>query len=119
MDQNKLGRGYLYKDDQKQGTGIIIRDCLGKVLVCQSFSCDFSSDPLLTKNEVLWRALQLCAELGFDRVRLEGDAKLVIDSVLNAEECNTWYGSIIEDIKHLLKVGHSGHLILSIEKEIL
>lgn len=87
---------------QKRGTGIIVTDCLGRVLACQSSSSTSTIDPLLAECEALLRALQLCEELGLVKVCLEGDAKNVIDLVLQVEECNTWYGSLIEDIKLLL-----------------
>lgn len=45
----------------------------------------------------------LCDELGLDLVHLEGDAKVIIDVVLRAEECCTWYGTKIEDAKLFLK----------------
>lgn len=76
------------------------------MLACQSSSCTFSSDPLLAESGVLWRALQLSEELGFDRVLIiEGDAKLVTDSVLHdEEECNTWYSYLIKNIKHFMQM---------------
>lgn len=88
---------------QKRGTSIIIRDCCGEVLACQASSFAFFLDPVMAECESLWRTLMLCEELGFDRVCLKGDAKVVIDAVHELEECYTWYGTRIEDIKRVFR----------------
>lgn len=73
-------------------------------MVCQSSSAFFRGDPILAECKALWRAIQPCEELGLERVRVEGDAKVVIDVILKNEECSTWYGTIIDDVKSFLTI---------------
>lgn len=82
-----------------------IRDWHGEVLACQNSSNSFRVDPILAECEVLWRAIQLCEELGLEKVKLEGDAKVVIYAILKNEECSILYGSIINDVKSYLTSG--------------
>lgn len=68
-----------FKEGQIWDIGIIVRDSFNRVLACQSSSCTLNIDPLLAECEALSRALQLCEELGLNRVCLKGDAKHAID----------------------------------------
>jgi hypothetical protein len=47
--------------------------------------------------------------MGFLRVHLEGDAKIVVDTVNSVNVDKSWLGHVIEDIKVELKSQISGH----------
>ncbi|XP_042962509.1 uncharacterized protein LOC122296782 [Carya illinoinensis] len=80
------------KDKDSMGMGIILRDPEGglqasliasKIHVLSDFQAEVSA---------LHRAMELCIELGLNQVILEGDAKLVIDSINSKNEDNLWLG---------------------------
>jgi ribonuclease HI len=61
-------------------------------------------------------AIQLCRELGFLRVHLEGDAKGVIDAINYVDVDKCWMGHVIEDIKVELKTLAHWKLTLTLVK---
>lgn len=65
---------------------------------------------MTAKIYALWRALQLCAELNVPVMVFEGDALQVIEAVKKKEECWSWYGQLIEDVKQAMK-GNQGWTI--------
>lgn len=81
---------------------IIIGDSKGQALACLNSSSSFIPDPMLAECEALLRFMLFCEKIGCDRVVFEGDAKQIIDLILQ-EECGIWFESIIEDIKLCLK----------------
>jgi ribonuclease HI len=44
-------------------------------------------------------ALQMCREMGYSKIHLEGDAKGVIKVVNSKDADRSWMGHLIEDIK--------------------
>jgi hypothetical protein len=61
--------------------GVVVRDDCGRVLVAQSQTVlDFFTASLAEARAALL-AVQICKEVGFNRVLFEGDAKLVISAI--------------------------------------
>lgn len=71
---------------QKMGIGVVVRDHIGAFLACLSSSFTLFSQPIVAKFEALWRVLELCNELGFVDVDLEGDAQTLINAINTIEE---------------------------------
>lgn len=93
----------LCNTTQKMGIGIAMRDHCGQFLAGLSSSLDFSSKPILVEFKALWRALELCVELGLERVYLEGDAQTLIHSINGGDTSQAWRGNIIEEVQQILK----------------
>lgn len=55
--------------------------------------------PAAAEAQAALLAIQLCRELGFIKVHLEGDAKGVVDAVNSGNVDTSWLGHVIEDIK--------------------
>lgn len=68
------------------GLGVVI-GTVGDVLASMCAVRRGGSSPYMAKGYVLWRAMVLCLELGFEEVIFfEGDAKELIDVVKSKEE---------------------------------
>lgn len=93
--------------NQKICIGIVIRDWDGKVLesACEQ-SCEQRfclAQPEIAECTALWRAVDLCMQMGFTKVVLEGDSLTIIRAVQNAEFNMSQYDQVVEDVKELLK----------------
>ncbi|KAG2675064.1 hypothetical protein I3760_13G167000 [Carya illinoinensis] len=83
--------------DQKRGIAgleIVIRDEMGEVLTA---CCDQRLHvrlPAMAECLALWKALELCRDLGFCRVLFEGDAQVIIKAVNEENSDYPLYGSI-------------------------
>ncbi|KAF5452039.1 hypothetical protein F2P56_027079 [Juglans regia] len=85
------------------GLGVVLRNENGEVLACASSRKVPALDSSIVETVALWFAVELCMDLGFNRVTFEGDAQLVVKTVNSEEEDLSYGGHIIEDIKTILK----------------
>ena len=100
----------LDKRNGRMGFGVIIRDHKGDVKVMDSrWSRGFLS-PFAAKAQVVLVAIQLCLEMSFTKVYLEGDAKGVVEGVLSKEKNNGQYGHVLEDIQEGFEFFQTGRL---------
>lgn len=83
--------------------GIVIRDADGEILASVCSVRRNVDQPSLAESLALWRALEICNELAFSKVIMEGDAAVVINGVNKVAEDHSWMGHIIEDIKSFLR----------------
>lgn len=88
---------------QKMGVGIVIKDSNGDVLALISAPKYYVASPFIVESNALWKAMEMCNELGFRDVIFEGDAKAIIDVVNSEEDDESWRGQIIEDIKKIVR----------------
>ena len=68
----------LFQDVGQAGLGVIIHDSQGLVMVSLAQNIQLASSVAEMEALAATRALELVAELGFDRVIFEGDSTLVI-----------------------------------------
>lgn len=69
-------------------------------------TCDkkpYVTQPDLVACLALWHTLELCKDLGFDKVILEGDAQVLLNVDNSEGEDLSYLGHIIEDIKGVLR----------------
>jgi ribonuclease HI len=85
------------------GLGVIIRDHLGRVWASKSQTRRGFLDPTTAETMAALLAIQLCCEMGIQRVQLEGDANNVITAVNSGEPDGSSRGQITEDIREMLK----------------
>ncbi|KAF5477421.1 hypothetical protein F2P56_004061 [Juglans regia] len=91
------------KKEMKVGIGVVIGDEDGEMLIAvegQKYDVD---QPVVAEAHALRKALDVCRELSFDKVLFKGDAQVFIKTVNNASEDLSFYGSLIEGMKQLLK----------------
>ncbi|XP_042954621.1 uncharacterized protein LOC122291036 [Carya illinoinensis] len=86
------------KDKESMGMGIILRDSEGGLQATFTAPKTHILLAFQAKVSALHRAMELCSELGLNQVIIEGDAKVVIDSVNSKNEDNSWLGQEIDDL---------------------
>ncbi|XP_042979954.1 uncharacterized protein LOC122310138 [Carya illinoinensis] len=89
--------------NRTMGMRIVIRDANGEVLASVCSKRPNVVHPTLAECLALWKAIEVCKDLAFSKVILEGDAEAVIKKVNNVEEDLSWMGHIIEDVKIVVK----------------
>jgi ribonuclease HI len=85
------------------GLGIMVWDSSGNLLAAR---CDIRLGCLAlaaAEAKAAMLAIQLCHEMGFLGVHLEGDAKFVVNAINSVDVDKSWLGHVIEDIKVELK----------------
>ena len=85
------------------GLGIVVWDSFGNLLVARSEIRLGCLAPAAAEAKAAVLVIQLCREMGFLRVHIEGDAKSVVDAVNSVDVDKSWLGHVIEDIKMELK----------------
>ncbi|XP_041025335.1 uncharacterized protein LOC121265715 [Juglans microcarpa x Juglans regia] len=88
--------------NRRIGIGIIIRDCHGDVLVAVCLRKDNLVSPFIAECFALKISIELCLEMGFGSIMMEGDAKVMIEAMLSKELDESVHGQLIEDTKRLL-----------------
>lgn len=88
---------------RKVGIGVVIRDDEGGVLVAMGGQRSNAVHPAVAKSYALWKVMKVCRDLNFSNVIFEGGAQVIVDVVNEVQEDLTFYGSVIEDVKKLLK----------------
>ncbi|XP_035538485.1 uncharacterized protein LOC118343802 [Juglans regia] len=99
--------------EQIMGLGVVIRDCNGEVMAVKCANRKCRSSPFIAECSAMWEAMELCKELDFWDVWLEGDAKDVIDAVNRDEEDESRYGHVVEDLKQSLKQSKSWKVVFT------
>ena len=91
--------GATFKDINKAGLGVVIRDGFGQVLasLLEQIQLPFSLN--LVEAMAVARALSFAAELGFSRFVLEGDSELIIKALQNKEDSLAPFGHILAAAK--------------------
>ncbi|KAF5458381.1 hypothetical protein F2P56_022412 [Juglans regia] len=90
-----------YSSSSKIGMGVVIRDKKGEVVAALSASRREGQNAFVAEGMALWRAMELCLEIGMVDVEFEGDSKELIEAVMSDEEEDSRWGHIVEDIKQL------------------
>ncbi|XP_041027956.1 uncharacterized protein LOC121267920 [Juglans microcarpa x Juglans regia] len=91
------------KTNGRAGMGIMIRDHASNLQASLTASRDNTNSVFQAEGEALYRAMDLCLELGPYHVIFEGDAKEVIDAVNSKKKKdNTWLGQLTEDLQQFL-----------------
>jgi ribonuclease HI len=88
----------------RMGFGVIARDHNGEVKVMRSRLSRGFLSPFAAEAQAVLVAIQTCAEMGFSKVYMEGDAKVVIEAVLSKGQNNGQYGHVMEDIQDGVRI---------------
>ncbi|XP_040996078.1 uncharacterized protein LOC121242252 [Juglans microcarpa x Juglans regia] len=91
--------------NRRIGIGIVVRDCNGEAMAAVCTRKDHVFSPFIAECLALKRSIELCKELGFWSVMMEGDAKGVIEAMLAEEKDVFENGQLIKDTKRLFAQG--------------
>ncbi|KAF5450671.1 hypothetical protein F2P56_031001 [Juglans regia] len=85
------------------GLWIIIRNNKREVMAAYSEPQRMKTKAVVVEAIALRRTIEVCKEMGFNKVIFEGDALVIINTVKENVMCWTWYGQVVEDVKSSLK----------------
>lgn len=84
--------------DHTSGIGVVIRDERGSVLASLSQNIPQVCRPLDIETLAASRALKFAAELGFNKVVLEGDCEVLMKVVKGGDQFLSTVGLVMDDI---------------------
>ncbi|CAL1389099.1 unnamed protein product [Linum trigynum] len=87
--------------------GMVLLDQEGQTIIAHGTQYPVVDDPMVVELLVLREAILWCLGMGLSAVRFEGDAKVVIDKVLQADNRDSRMGAILEEVIGYLSV-HRG-----------
>ena len=96
--------GATFKDINKAGLGIVIRDGSGQELAFLSEQIQLPYSSNLVEAMAAARAIYFAVELGFSSYVLEGDSKLIIKALKNEEYSLAPFGHILAATKTSIDV---------------
>jgi ribonuclease HI len=94
------------KSSRSMGEGVVLRDEKGEGILAVAQFLPQVTDPSMAKVVALWKAVQICGELGYTKVVFEGNSLLITESLNQCFPCLKNYGQIIEDTRVVLKSFH-------------
>ena len=96
--------GALFKDINKAGLGVVIRNDHGQVLASLSEQIQLPFSPDLVEAIAAARAISLTHELSLSNYILEGDSDVVINALKRNDDSLSSFGHILASAKTLTKV---------------
>jgi hypothetical protein len=85
------------------GIGIVVRDEKGSMLVAASKSRQGNSEPVTGEVLASFHVASICKEMGFSKVWLEGDAKIIVDALNSDASLLSRYSHLVEDTLCILQ----------------
>jgi ribonuclease HI len=79
------------------GVGIIVRNHEGSVRAMKCMARPFINDPSTAEAIAAWAAVDMCGQLQFTKVVLEGDSMELVKALRNDDVCWNRYGHLIQD----------------------
>ncbi|KAF5449938.1 hypothetical protein F2P56_030334 [Juglans regia] len=86
---------------RQMGIEVIIRDEKGEVIAAYCGARGNVDQPVIAEGLALIKAMELCNDLGLNKVTFEGDSHNIVKHVYNLDEDLSCYGNIIEDSKSI------------------
>jgi len=84
---------------KKMGLGLVVRDSSGGFRAVAISIIPYITDLEIAKSIAARWVVSMCAELGFQSVVFEGDALVVVNSLLSPSPCWRICGGIVEDTR--------------------
>jgi ribonuclease HI len=91
------------KQGKRMGVGALVRDHEGKVRGGKCVTKPLIADPAVAEGVGAWYAADLCCQMGFQKVVLEGDSSEIIQAPRKDGQCWRSYGHLINGAKTLLR----------------
>ena len=95
-----------FQEEDRAGTGVIIRDCQGKGLAQMSEIIPLPLIVVEVKTLTALKALQFAADLSLNDVILEGDSEIVINALNEDSHSLSSFGLPIQDVKCFANLFH-------------
>ena len=85
-----------FAEDNTAGLGVVIRNDEGLVMASLSQQIPMTSTVIKVEVLAAKRALELVLEIGFDRIVLEGDSKMLFKALKNGCSSLAYYGHLLQ-----------------------
>ncbi|XP_030969974.1 uncharacterized protein LOC115990267 [Quercus lobata] len=95
--------GAIFKESNKAGIGVVVRDSQGWVLAALTEKVDGVQDAEVIEALAIRRAIRFAIETSFNCVIIESDSLSVVKAIQDTAEPTCHIGNIIEDVKLLSK----------------
>ena len=99
--------GAIFKETNKAGIGVVVRDSQGWVLAALTEKVDGVQDAEAIEALAIRRAIRFAIETSFNCVIIESDSLSVVEAIQDTAESTCHIGIIIEDVKILSKTMES------------
>ena len=93
--------GALFSKENQAGIGVVIRNEAGLVLASRSQQIPLPATVLEVEALAARRALEFAAEIGVNKVILEGDSSILIKALQGRNHSLAQFGHIAEDVKYI------------------
>jgi ribonuclease HI len=87
------------KKNGRIGLGIVVRDYEGVVLAERSTTNNFLVEPVMAEALAAFHAIELCQEMDFSDIILEGDALQIVNTMKTTGTNWSNFGHIVNGIK--------------------
>ena len=95
--------GAVFKDDERAGIGVVVRDSQGLVLASLSQNIPLPHSVVTLETLATCRALEFSLELGFDKAILEGDSLIVMTALKDPSPSLASFGLLVQDTQCLAR----------------
>ena len=95
--------GAVFKDDERAGIGMVVRDSHGLVLASLSQNIPLPHSVVTLETLAACRALEFSLELGFDKAILEGDSLIVMTALKDPSPSLASFGLLVQDTQCLAR----------------
>ena len=95
--------GVVFKDEDRAGIGVVVRDSFGLVLASLSHNIPLPHSVVNLETLAACRALEFSLELGFHKAILEGDSLIVMSALRDPSPSLASYGLLIQDAQWLAR----------------
>ena len=93
--------GALFSKENRAGIGVVIRNEASLVLASLSQQIPLPATVLEVETLAARRALEFAAEIGVNKVILEGDSSILIKALQGRNHSLAQFGHIAEDVKYI------------------
>ncbi|XP_050280341.1 uncharacterized protein LOC126721341 [Quercus robur] len=95
--------GTIFKETNKAGIGVVVRDSQGWVLAALTEKVDGVQDAEVIEALAIRRAIRFAIETSFNCVIIESDSLSMVKAIQDTAESTCHIGNIIDDVKLLSK----------------
>ena len=96
--------GAVFKDEDRAGIGVVVRDSLGLVLASLSQNIPLPHSVVNLETQAACRALEFSLKLGFDKAILEGDSMIVMTALRDPSPSLASFGLLVQDAQWMARL---------------
>ena len=94
----------MFKDEDRAGIGVVVRDSLGLVLASLSQNIPLPHSVVNLETQAACRALEFSLKLGFDKAILEGDSMIVMTALRDPSPSLASFGLLVQDAQWMARL---------------